>query len=337
MTHPPIAPPRRVLVVSLDQLGDLVFASSLVAPIAKRFPGVEIDVWCRDAYRGVAALVPGVREVFGLDPFWAGTYQGLGRRSHGRFADYLRCRREIAAAHHDVAVLAGAPWRTAAGVAGTRIPVRIGHARHRNAVFLTHVVEAPDRSQPVLAGHRHLLRPFGIHEDLHTNLDGTRTPERFARIRDAVGGPFVALHAFANDPARCVALTEWRTVADALSARGLRILWVGAPQELETVRGLARDSAWRFSDQVAGSAIDDLVTSIGAATMFVGHDSGPLHVANAMRIPSVGVFAPGEPARTFPQGLGAWRLVARARPADVAAADIIAALDELQSSLDYPR
>ena len=39
-------------------------------------------------------------------------------------------------------------------------------------------------------------------------------------------------------------------------------------------------------------------------TLFVGHDSGPLHVAAAFGVPVVGVFAPGQPDRTFPQGAG---------------------------------
>jgi ADP-heptose:LPS heptosyltransferase len=61
----------------------------------------------------------------------------------------------------------------------------------------------------------------------------------------------------------------------------------------------------------------------------VGHDSGPLHLASAFGVPVVGVYAPGQPERTFPQGAGVWRMLHRASPADIKAPMIVREIDEL--------
>jgi ADP-heptose:LPS heptosyltransferase len=55
-----------------------------------------------------------------------------------------------------------------------------------------------------------------------------------------------------------------------------------------------------------------------------------LHVAGAFGVPVVGVFAPGEPDRTFPQGVGPSRMIARPGPADISADDILREIDALR-------
>src|SRR5437763_16553594 len=60
----------RILLVSLDNLGDMVFASALAPPLQERFPRAKLDVWCKEYTADVAKLVPHVSEVIASDPFW---------------------------------------------------------------------------------------------------------------------------------------------------------------------------------------------------------------------------------------------------------------------------
>ena len=39
--------PSRILLVSLDNVGDLVFASALAPALRERFPAAPLDVWCK--------------------------------------------------------------------------------------------------------------------------------------------------------------------------------------------------------------------------------------------------------------------------------------------------
>src|SRR5262249_10860258 len=141
---------------------------------------------------------------------------------------FLRSVSLIRRGRYDVAVLSEAPWRAAASVAAARIPARIGLARHRNALFLTHVLPAADVHKSVLAEQARLLHPLGV--DLSApqyKLD----PDALGPIREQIAAKLpaklVAFHPFAGARDRCVPLAEWTQLAFALHGRGETVLWVG--------------------------------------------------------------------------------------------------------------
>lgn len=317
----------RILLVSLDNLGDMVFAAALAPPVTEYFPHATLDVWCKEYTADVARLVPGVRDVIAADPFW----DRAPGRGKGSMRAFLRALRDVRARRYDVAILAAAPWRTAASVAATRIPMRIGLRRRRNQRFLTHVLPDEDIKRPVLSELARLLEPLGAHaRTLRYRLDASPLAARRERLSTIFPRRFAALHPFASKSNRCVALPVWGEVARRLQMeRGLGVVWIGSSTELQGVRGMASDEAWQYVDRDSDGSLADTAAALSLASLFVGHDSGPLHVAGALGVPVLGVFAPGEPLRTFPQGVGPSRMLARASPAEIGAADILREIDAL--------
>ncbi|MGI9078784.1 MAG: glycosyltransferase family 9 protein [Gemmatimonadaceae bacterium] len=320
--------PERILIVSLDNLGDLIFASALLPPIRERFPNAGVTVWCKAYTAELAPLIPGVDKVVASDPFWDRA-PGLGKGTLGRFT---RAALTLRTERFDVAVLAAAPWRTAAAVAALGIPARIGLLRSRNRRFLTHPLPPEDRTRPVLEEMCRLLQPLGIEATaLRYRLDSTRLEERRVALAERLGNaPLVALHAFASKRNRCVNPGAWITVAEALEARGYRPLWVGSSAELTELRQIARArSGWLYGDDALAGSLLDAAAALSLARLFVGHDSGPMHIASALGVPTLGIFAPGEPNRTFPQGVGSSRVLFRETPEEITPAAILAEIDAL--------
>jgi ADP-heptose:LPS heptosyltransferase len=171
-----------------------------------------------------------------------------------------------------------------------------------------------------------LLEPLGIQRTtLRYRLDASRLYAERAIVSSVLGETtFAALHPFAGSAVRCVPLGEWVKVADELVAEGTSVLWIGNPSELLKVKSL-RDSrnAWHYSDALSNGSLATVAAAISHARIFIGHDSGPMHIAAALGVPTVGVFAPGEPVRTFPQGHGEWRIISRKAAADIAAEQIL--------------
>jgi ADP-heptose:LPS heptosyltransferase len=317
-------PPRRVLLVALDNLGDLVFASALAPPLRAAFPDATIDVWCKAYTAAVGRLIPCVTDVIAADPPWA-VPKHLPRPPIGAF---LKSVGEIRARRYEVALVTGAPWRTSAAVAAACIPVRIGLARHHNQHFLTHVLAPEDGGKPVVREQSRLLEPLGVSSpNPHYELDASRLDA--SPLRRELGSRFVALHPFASARDRCVAIGEWVGVADTLHTAGVAVLWIGMPKELAELRAVVGRSACSYVDQIGDATLGATVTALSAAAMVVGHDSGPMHVAAAFRVPVVGVFAPGQPERTFPQGLGPWRMITRPSPAGITAETMLREMDAL--------
>lgn len=317
--------PRRILLVALDNLGDLVFASALAPALQSAYPDAVVDIWCKRYTADVARLVPCVNDIIAADPFWA-VHPQHRRPPMGPF---VRSLLEVRRRGYDVAVLSEAPWRAAAAVAATRIPVRIGSARHRNARFLTHVVAAEDPNKPVVAEQARLLEPLGIRStDCRYRLDATRLSAMRGVIGELLPDRFVAVHPFASLPRKRASLDLWLPVADALEARGLPVLWIGTRSELEALRREHRPNALCI-DHLHDGSLAASAAALSLASLFVGHDSGPMHLAGAFGVPVVGVFVTGSPVRYGPQGIGPSRTVYVPNPVQIDPSDVIREIDSL--------
>src|SRR5579872_4111498 len=127
---------ERILLVSLDNLGDLVFASALPPAIRSRFPDAMIGLWCKAYTAGIAHLFPDVSWTTAADPFW----DDAPGRPKGPLGPFVRAIRRVRAQRFDLALIASPQWRVAAAVAAAGIPVRIGQRRNYNRGFLTRVL-----------------------------------------------------------------------------------------------------------------------------------------------------------------------------------------------------
>src|ERR671930_6470 len=235
----------RILLVSLDNLGDMVFASALAPPLRERFPRMKLDVWCKEYTADIAKLVPHVSDVIASDPFW----DRAPGRGKGARRPFLRAVRFVRSRRYDVAVLAAAPWRTAAAVAATRIPVRIGLRRRKNRIFLTQALPDENPRAPVLSELARLLEPLGAASGpLRYRLDASSLAARQAHLAAIVRQAYPALHPFASKENRRVPLPVWIDVSRRLAERRLTVLWIGSRQELTTLRAAGNESSWRFID-----------------------------------------------------------------------------------------
>jgi ADP-heptose:LPS heptosyltransferase len=319
-------PIEKILLVALDNLGDLVFASALTPPLRAAFPSAVIDVWCKEYTADVARLIPHVNTIVAADPFWA--VSPLHRRS--RMRPFLRSIRTVRRARYDIAVLSEAPWRVAAAVAAARIPMRIGLARHRNGIFLTRVLDAEDPHKPVVQEQSRLLSAIDASAgEPRYRLDISPLASLRDQLAQIIPRRFAALHPFASARNRCVPLNEWTQLAFALGARGVPVLWIGTTGELDELRRSYTHPRGFYVDQLGEHGLAVTAAALSLAALFVGHDSGPLHVAAALGVPAVGVFAPGQPDRTFPQGTGPSRIIVRPSPTGIDAGTMLREIDAL--------
>jgi ADP-heptose:LPS heptosyltransferase len=164
--------------------------------------------------------------------------------------------------------------------------------------FTASVPFISDRS--ILVQNLDLLRAAGLH--VVTRAPRVRVaPEDRAFARELLGpgdGPVIALHPFARREARFRAwpLGRYAELITALSLRTrARFLLVGATEDRpgpEYMRGLP---AGRVLDAVGTTSLGQTAALLEAATLFVGNDSGLLHLALAVGQPAVGIFGSTPP------------------------------------------
>jgi ADP-heptose:LPS heptosyltransferase len=128
------------------------------------------------------------------------------------------------------------------------------------------------------------------------------------------GGPYVALHPGANDPRRRWPLECFADVADALAARGARIVVLGrGSADAEAAVSIARAASCPPLNLVDRLSLGATLGVLERCSVFVGNDSGPRHLASAVGTPTVGVYWWKNLVNTGPLTAGRHRVAVSAR------------------------
>jgi ADP-heptose:LPS heptosyltransferase len=316
---------ERILLVSLDNLGDLAFASALPPAIRARFPDATIGLWSKAYTADIAPLFPDVSWTTAADPFW----DDAPGRAKGPMGPFVHAVRQVRRQRFDVALVASPQWRVAAAVAATGIPVRIGQRRNYNRGFLTTVLPPADRGKAVVADLGALLAPLGIGATgLATHLDPAPLEPLRETYRRALGsGPIAVINPFVTLAPVGIDWPIWGDVARGLVERGHTVVWHGTAQQLaEFRRSVDFDPAWRSAEAITDGSLRGAAALLAAADVYLGCDSGPLHLSAALGVPVVGVYPVAAKLPRFaPQGRAASRIV----DGTISAAAIVEAFDSL--------
>jgi len=111
---------------------------------------------------------------------------------------------------------------------------------------------------------------------------------------------FVLLNPGAGWGAKQWPAERYAQVAKQLAENGLRSLVNFGPGEEELARNVAQASSG--AAEAVGSSLTQLIALTRRACVFVGGDTGPMHLAAALRVPVVAIFGPTNPARNGPFG-----------------------------------
>jgi lipopolysaccharide heptosyltransferase II len=301
-------PEPHILLVRLRLIGDVVFTTPLIRALRRQFPGAHLS------YLVEPAAAPIVRD----NPHLDDVIVAPRRRGLRRVLDDVRLARRLRGSRFDIAIdLHGGPraaWLTWASAA----PMRIGYRfRGRRGIY-THVVErAPD------LGPRHsvlnqsdLLAPLGV-PDVDPARDAAEiVPDARAvatihrRLRELAIGPeheLIVIHVSAGNPFRRWPLDSFADLVVQLASadRRRRILLTSGPSEHAAAQTVAKAARRRLHDaaqvpETADFSLAELRALVDRAAVYIGGDSGPLHVASATTTPIVALFGPTLAERSMP-------------------------------------
>jgi heptosyltransferase I len=120
------------------------------------------------------------------------------------------------------------------------------------------------------------------------------------RLRDHDIGPFAILNPGAGWGAKQWPAQRYGYVAKRLADDGLKSLINFGPGEDALVRDV--EAASGGAAEGIACSITQLIALTRRARLFIGGDTGPMHLAAALGVPVVGIFGPTNPARNGPFG-----------------------------------
>jgi heptosyltransferase-1 len=131
-----------------------------------------------------------------------------------------------------------------------------------------------------------------------------RDPEAERRIEQRLAEcgirEFAILNPGAGWGAKRWPAERYGEVARKLAAQGLRSILNYGPGEEKLVR--AAETTSSGTALAMSCTITELIALTRRARMFIGGDTGPLHLAAALRVPVVAIYGPTDPARNGPYG-----------------------------------
>jgi lipopolysaccharide heptosyltransferase II len=302
----------RILLVRLRLIGDVVFTTPLVGALRRRYPDAHLTYLVEPAAAPAVATNPHLDTVRIVPR----------RRGWARLRDDWRLARELRRARFDVAFdLHGGP-RSAFLTWATRAPVRVGYDVAGRAWLYTHrAYRAPGlHPRHSVENQWDLLAAFdpafaGAADRTRDRVAMPVDPaaravvdQRLESWRVRSGDRIVVLHVSAGNPFRRWPEDAFATLAARLAARAddRWVLVTSGPSDHAAAarvvmagRQRARDAGPRIVD-AEGLSLPELRALMDRAALFVGGDSGPLHIASTSDVPIVGLYGPTLPERSAP-------------------------------------
>ena len=293
--------PERILVVKLDHLGDVLLATPVFSNLRRAYPNAELHALTGAWSRVVLEKHPDVSKVLAYNsPAFCRTGQPTSLKQ--TFQLYRELRRQ----KYDLTVELRGDWRTVWLALLKLTPKRLDRAALQVASKLGSVQFTGTHET---TRNLDVLKQAGIPIPVQiTTFSVTAKDKEWAsNFLDTYQidnqHPLIAIH-----PGSPIELKRWlperyAELADWLIARkGAQILFVGVKDEIQIItkiQALMRGE----SISIAGkTTLTQLASILHRCNVFIGNDSGPMHLAAAVGIQTIGLYGPGDPTRFGPVG-----------------------------------
>jgi ADP-heptose:LPS heptosyltransferase len=302
----------KILLIRLRLIGDVVFTTPLPRALKRAFPGAHVSYLVEDAAAPVVRGNPHLDEVMVV-----GRPRGLGRIAADlELAVRLRRRR------FDVVLdLHGGPRSSWLALA-TGAPQRIGYDIPGRRWMYTRVVDRPRelRARHSVANQWDLLTaidgwpgapPDPERDPVEMRPDAAAEASIEQRLRAhglAAGHELIVAHVSAGNPFRRWPEASFVALVVALASASprRRVVLSSGPSDRAAAARIA-DEARRLLGPDGGRVVDfgefglaELRALVARSALFVGGDTGPLHIAATTATPIVGLYGPTGPARSAP-------------------------------------
>jgi predicted lipopolysaccharide heptosyltransferase III len=305
----------RILLVRLRQIGDVAFTTPAIRAIRSRFPHAHLSY----------VVEPPALPIVEHNPLIDDVIVAPRLRGAAALRAELTLIAKLRAAHYDLAVdFHGGPRASLlTWLSGARR--RIGYAVVGRAWMYTERIPRPRALRPrhSVENQFDLLAPLGIGPpdpavysiEMPPDADAVASVlQRLASAGVSPGARLIVVHVSSNSPfRRWPAESFAEAIAKlAVAADDRRIVVTAGPSEADAVDRIVSDARARLNGQAAHRvlrcgefSLGELRALVDAAALYIGGDSGPLHIAAASQVPIVGLYGPTLPARSQP-----WRSAA---------------------------
>ena len=293
--------PERILVIKLDHIGDVLLATPVFSNLRRAYPNAELHALTGAWSRVVLEKHPDVNNVVEYNsPAFCRTGQPTSLRE--TFKLYRQLRRQ----KYGLIVELRSDWRTVWFAFLRLTPKRLSRAALQVANKLGF---AQFSGTHETTRNLDVLRQAGIPTSVQTAIFSVTTEDKkwasdfLATYQIDGQHPLIAIH-----PGSPIALKRWlperyAELADWLIAqKRAQILFVGVKDEIPITTEIQARMRGESINIAGKTTLTQLASILPTCNVFIGNDSGPMHLAAAVGTQTIGLYGPGDPTRFGPAG-----------------------------------
>ena len=300
-------PIQKILVIKLSSLGDVIHSLPSLKTLRKSFPHAHIAWMVEEKCKDLLFDNPDLDELIVVRiRHW--------RRHWNRqsWREFSACFRQLRRAHFDIvldlqgliktgviAFLTGASQRIGFHVNDCREPLNAWF-NNRKIPYIgkqVHVIDKNLRMVKAIGANVETKEfPFVIPAEAEATIQAyvEEHPEMTAR-------PLVAIHQGVGFETKRWELARFAQLGDRISSElGCNVLLTFGPGEegrIETLSGMMKHKHWISPAQ----SMHESMALFKRLSLFIGCDTGPLHLSAALGIPTVSIFGSTDPEYSRPQ------------------------------------
>jgi ADP-heptose:LPS heptosyltransferase len=296
------ASPRRILLLRLERIGDLLMALPAIADVRAAAPAAQIDLVVGSWNADIARALQPVTRIQTLDARW------LAREGDGvGMPALLRAAREWSGVGYDLAINFEPDIRSNILLAAAGAGWTAGYRSGGGGALLDIALEYDTRAHTTDNARRLVAAVFGktYAADAPPAFVVPPEPHQHAlRLLGSAGRPLIGVHVSGGRPIKQWHPQRFAEVAQRLvTDTGATIVLTGSAADRPLVDLVTKRLPRGRIIDVAGRI--DLLTLAGVLEqldLLITGDTGPMHLAAAVDTPVVAVFGPSDPARYGPRG-----------------------------------
>jgi heptosyltransferase III len=273
----PLKPPRRILIVQMRRMGDVLLTTPLIRALKKNFPSTEVSALVFDSTATILNGNSDLAEIISLP-------SKPSLRSQLSLAARLFLR-------FDLAFCLTTSDRP---LVLTRLAGRKAFAFARRGLSWVFTATAPfdDLLTHTVAQNLRLARLVGLQSSVVVVA-----PRPLSASRQQLSRPFIVVHPCPKFEYKRWSPLKWQDLINQLIGRGFKVMISGGSDQEEKEYNQQLIATEDKSGQLSWG---DLAEILKDAAGFVGPDTASTHLAAAIGIPTVALFGPSNPTKWGP-------------------------------------
>ena len=295
--YPDLTDAKRILVIKLRHLGDVLLSTPVLSNLKKRFPDAEIDAYVWEECVPILEGHPAISHVIFHDRKWKKL------PFVRRLVKEMGLLRKIRKKRYDLVInlTEGDRGAIAAFASGAKVKVGVDPGKGKKQKIFTHLVKPCPNPRHTVERDLDALRRIGIFPRLEERELFFHVPdEAKEQVNEWVGEePFVVIHAVSRWRFKCLPPQLMGRVIDQLKEK---VILTGAPSERELVDEVVKHTKGNVINLAGKTSLKEMGALMLRAKGVITVDSVALHLASALKTPVVALFGP-----TSEENWGPWQ------------------------------